>query len=129
MARGAIVKAIAIASVHQFVHVYKVTSRFAGPKTLDIDVLASLYEAVNTLDLTHMPVLSQFERRILRCSEDRKMFDEKFVDEDRLSASSLTLQGAGGFAPAELSEAMEFGGSGDFLSSSRKETRNTYIDL
>jgi hypothetical protein len=55
-------------------------------KTLDefyaspsVDVLAGLYDAINAMDLAHMPMLSRAEKLILRSTEKRDLFFEKFV--------------------------------------------------
>jgi len=55
-------------------------------KTLDefyaspsVDVLAGLYDAINAMDLTHMPILSRAEKLILRSTDKRDLFSEKFV--------------------------------------------------
>lgn len=54
-------------------------------KTLDefyaspsVDVLAGLYDAINAMDLSHMPVLTRGEKLILRSTERRDFFSEKF---------------------------------------------------
>lgn len=55
-------------------------------KTLDefyaspsVDVLAGLYDAINAMDLSHMPMLSRAEKLILRSTERRDLFSEKFA--------------------------------------------------
>ena len=79
--RGAIVKAMAICTRHPFLHIYKpllllaLEQYFANPV---VATLASLYDAVNTMDLSLMPRLSYHERSILQSTEAKDMFIEKF---------------------------------------------------
>ncbi|KAF9344499.1 hypothetical protein BGX26_004300 [Mortierella sp. AD094] len=80
--RGAAVKAMAICTTHQYLHVYK-----AGPvlllalenyfKNPTIEVLKTLYESVNSMELSP-PALSPYERVILRSSDNKEIFIEKF---------------------------------------------------
>lgn len=55
-------------------------------KTLDefyaspsVDVLAGLYDAINAMDLSHMPMLSRAEKLILRSTDRKDLFSERFV--------------------------------------------------
>ena len=79
--RGAIVKAMAICTRHSFLHIYKpllllaLQQYFANPV---LDTLASLYHAVNSMDLSLMPRLSYHERSILQSSDAKDLFLEKF---------------------------------------------------
>lgn len=79
--RGAIVKAMAICTRHSFLHIYKpllllaLQEYFANPI---MDTLASLYEAVNSMDLSLMPKLSYYEKSILQSSEAKDLFLSKF---------------------------------------------------
>lgn len=95
--RGAVVKAMAICTRHPFLHIYKVSPKcdiifssliveqpllllaleeyFKAPHP---ETLASLYEAVNTMDLSLMPRLSLLERHLLQTSENKDLFVEKF---------------------------------------------------
>ncbi len=79
--RGAIVKAMAICTRHSFLHIYKpllllaLQEYFANPI---MDTLASLYEAVNNMDLSLMPKLSYYEKSILQSSEAKALFLSKF---------------------------------------------------
>ncbi|KAG9299886.1 hypothetical protein G9A89_005415 [Geosiphon pyriformis] len=81
--RGAVVKAMAICTKHQFLHIYKpilllaLENYFRNPS---IDCLASLYEAVNTMDVSFMPRFSPQEKVILRASESKDLFEEKFEE-------------------------------------------------
>ncbi|KAL7753271.1 hypothetical protein RI367_001046 [Sorochytrium milnesiophthora] len=67
--RGAIMKAMAVCSKHQFVHVFKPPVLLALSMYLEkpsLSVLAYLYNAINSMDLTALPRLSTAERQILR---------------------------------------------------------------
>jgi len=105
---------MAICTRHSFLHIYKVTLLLACAialirKPLLLlaleeyfrapvpDTLASLYNAVNSMDLSLMPRLSNLERHILQASDVKDMFVEKFSgmiqqrmseDEHRLSQNS-----------------------------------------
>ncbi|TKA49322.1 hypothetical protein B0A49_13460 [Cryomyces minteri] len=79
--RGAVVKAMAICTRHSFLHIYKpllllaLEEYFRAPVP---ETLASLYNAVNAMDLSLMPRLSLFERFILQASDAKDLFIEKF---------------------------------------------------
>ncbi|ORY10630.1 docking domain of Afi1 for Arf3 in vesicle trafficking-domain-containing protein [Clohesyomyces aquaticus] len=79
--RGAIVKAMAICTRHSFLHIYKpllllaLEEYFRAPV---IETLASLYNALNAMDLSLMPKLSPLEGFILQSSDAKDMFIEKF---------------------------------------------------
>ncbi|KAI5370415.1 Putative arf3-interacting protein [Septoria linicola] len=79
--RGAIVKAMAICTRHSFLHIYKpllllaLEQYFAHPQA---ETLATLYEAVNNMDLSLLPRLSFLEKYILQASDAKDMFLEKF---------------------------------------------------
>ncbi|KAJ5824648.1 hypothetical protein N7447_006988 [Penicillium robsamsonii] len=79
--RGAVVKAMAICTRHSFLHIYKpllllaLEDYFKSPFP---ETLASLYDAVNAMDLSLMPKMSMLERHILQSSNAKDMFLEKF---------------------------------------------------
>ncbi|KAJ5758276.1 uncharacterized protein N7511_006970 [Penicillium nucicola] len=79
--RGAVVKAMAICTRHSFLHIYKpllllaLEDYFKSPFP---ETLASLYDAVNNMDLSLMPKMSLLERNILQSSNTKEMFLEKF---------------------------------------------------
>lgn len=79
--RGAIVKAMAICTRHSFLHIYKpllllaLEEYFRAPVP---ETLASLYDAVNDMDLSLLPRLSLQERFILQASDVKDLFIEKF---------------------------------------------------
>ncbi|KAI5240814.1 spindle pole body interacting protein [Aureobasidium subglaciale] len=79
--RGAVVKAMAICTRHSFLHIYKPLLLLALEeyfRTPTIDTLASLYESVNSMDLSLLPRLSFQERYILQASDVKDLFIEKF---------------------------------------------------
>ncbi|KAM0717705.1 hypothetical protein Q7P37_007557 [Cladosporium fusiforme] len=79
--RGAVVKAMAICTRHSFLHIYKpllliaLDQYFSSPT---IETLASLYNAVNGMDLSLMPRLNLNEKFILQASNAKDLFIEKF---------------------------------------------------
>ncbi|KAF2738416.1 spindle pole body interacting protein [Polyplosphaeria fusca] len=79
--RGAIVKAMAICTRHSFLHIYKpllllaLEEYFRAPV---LDTLASLYNALNAMDLSSLPKLSSMEQFVLQASDSKDMFIEKF---------------------------------------------------
>ncbi|KAB8265568.1 docking domain of Afi1 for Arf3 in vesicle trafficking-domain-containing protein [Aspergillus pseudonomiae] len=79
--RGAVVKAMAICTRHSFLHIYKpllllaLEDYFKNPY---LETLASLYNALNDMDLSLLPKLSLLERQILQASNCKDMFIEKF---------------------------------------------------
>ncbi|KAF2476187.1 spindle pole body interacting protein [Lindgomyces ingoldianus] len=104
--RGAIVKAMAICTRHSFLHIYKpllllaLEEYFRAPV---IETLASLYNALNAMDLSLMPKLSNLESFILQSSDAKDMFIEKFEvmiqqrlveDAERDSLPSATSSGS-----------------------------------
>lgn len=86
---------MAICTRHSFLHIYKVGHRRPGLCKLTSqpllllaledyfkspypETLASLYDAVNSMDLSLLPRLSLLERQILQASNAKDMFIEKF---------------------------------------------------
>ncbi|SMR42221.1 unnamed protein product [Zymoseptoria tritici ST99CH_3D1] len=101
--RGAVVKAMAICTRHSFLHIYKpllllaLEQYFASPQ---IETLASLYEAVNSMDLSLLPRLNYLEKSILQGSDAKDLFLEKFeaIIAQRMSEG---LDHAGPMSPLE----------------------------
>ncbi|KAF9918434.1 hypothetical protein BX616_008874 [Lobosporangium transversale] len=86
--RGAAVKAMAICTTHQYLHVYKPVLLLALEnyfKDPSIEVLKALYESVNSMELSP-PDLSPYERMILRSSDNKELFIEKFEAAHSVSA-------------------------------------------
>jgi hypothetical protein len=72
---------MAICTRHSFVHIYKpllllaLEEYFRAPV---LDTLASLYNALNAMDLSLLPKLSFLESFVLHASDTKDMFIEKF---------------------------------------------------
>lgn len=71
-----------------------------------VDILESLYKAVNSMDLSRMPKFTWHERQILRASDNKTMFEEMFVDDTTVD-------------DIDVLEDTEF----------NRQRRGTYIDL
>ncbi|KAF7728595.1 hypothetical protein EC973_005822 [Apophysomyces ossiformis] len=115
--RGARVKAMAICTRHQFLHIYKPVLLLAMEKYFENpsrEILESLYKAVNSMDLSRMPKLTWHERQILRASDNKTMFEEMFVDEDRSPQHTIPVS-------TEAEQTVDEEGN--------KLRRGTYIDL
>lgn len=112
--RGALVKALAVCSRRPYIQIFKVSSTtcrghqrtdgqpFPQPILLlaledyfnepTPTVLKRMYEAINSIDTALAPSLSLDERVVLRCSERRDLFEEKFntAEDNPLSPSATT---------------------------------------
>ncbi|KAF7197119.1 Protein mesA [Pseudocercospora fuligena] len=72
---------MAICTRHSFLHIYKpllllaLEQYFANPQ---IETLASLYDAVNSMDLSLLPKLNFLEKYILQATDAKDLFLEKF---------------------------------------------------
>ncbi|TKA55207.1 hypothetical protein B0A53_02177 [Rhodotorula sp. CCFEE 5036] len=79
--RGALVKSLAIATRNPFIQIYKpllllaLEDYFRNPS---IVVLANLYDSLNAIDTTGLPSLTLAERQILRTTDRKDLFEEKF---------------------------------------------------
>ncbi|CAG8726608.1 3141_t:CDS:10 [Cetraspora pellucida] len=143
--RGAVVKAMAICTRHQFLHIYKpvlllaLDNYFQDPS---IECLASLYQAVNSMDCKFMPIFNAHEKAILRASENKDMFEEKFTayensrkhmqEGSAISLSEQLSDDSSGKGLGIINENSEGYGS-DYVIVSEEEReklkRGTYIDL
>lgn len=80
--RGAVVKAMAICTRHPFIQIFKpvlllaLDDYFASPSQ---DCLARLFDTINSMDISTAPVLTRFEKLIMRASERKDIFSEKFA--------------------------------------------------
>ncbi|KAJ2960119.1 hypothetical protein NQZ79_g4476 [Umbelopsis isabellina] len=137
--RGANVRAMAICTRHQYLHIYKpvlllaMENYFQAPS---IAILESLYRAVNSMDLSHIPDFTFHERQILRAAESKDMFEEKFLAME--AHRSLANGMANSTSTDKLSELgmSQYGGSAMNIHSSEdtngtpeRMRRGTYIDL
>lgn len=80
--RGALVRAMAICTPHPFIQIFKpvllmaMDHYFSAPSQ---DCLADLFDAVNSMDLSGAPLLTRHEKIIMRSSERKDLFAEKFA--------------------------------------------------
>ncbi|KAI0301650.1 spindle pole body interacting protein [Multifurca ochricompacta] len=80
--RGAVVKAMAICTPHPFIQIFKpvlllaLDDYFSSPSQ---DCLARLFDAINSMDLSAAPILTRAEKLIMRHSERKDVFIEKFT--------------------------------------------------
>jgi hypothetical protein len=78
---GANVKALALCTPHPYLHIFKpilmmaLDDYFVQP---DVQCLARLFDAVNAMDVSRAPVLSRDEMLIMRATERKDVFAEKF---------------------------------------------------
>ncbi|GAA6027633.1 hypothetical protein JCM8097_007956 [Rhodosporidiobolus ruineniae] len=96
--RGALVKALAVATRNPYIQIFKpilllaLEDYFNNPS---ISVLANLYHSLNAMDVAALPFLSLDERTVLRTSDRKDLFDEKFLAAaHEVSASTSASAGA-----------------------------------
>lgn len=95
--RGAKVLALAICTRHPFIQIFKpfllmaLDDYFSDPSQ---DCLARLFDAVNSMDLSGAPILTRQEKLIMRSSERKDIFAEKF--------SHIASQQSWGFGNSSL---------------------------
>ncbi|KAF9566805.1 spindle pole body interacting protein [Agrocybe pediades] len=80
--RGAQVLALAICTRHPFIQIFKPFLLLALDDYLldpSQDCLARLFDAVNSLDLSDAPKLTRHEKLVMRSSERKDIFAEKFA--------------------------------------------------
>ncbi|ODN98332.1 hypothetical protein L198_03576 [Cryptococcus wingfieldii CBS 7118] len=81
MRRGAMVKALAICTPNPYIGIYKpllllaLEEYFNNPSP---EILSRLYDSANAISTAGMPRLSRNERILLRSSERKDLFEEKF---------------------------------------------------
>ncbi|CEL61774.1 Protein mesA OS=Emericella nidulans (strain FGSC A4 / ATCC 38163 / CBS 112,46 / NRRL 194 / M139) GN=mesA PE=1 SV=2 [Rhizoctonia solani AG-1 IB] len=86
--RGANVKALALCTPHPYLHIFKpiltmaLDDYFVQP---DVQCLARLFDAVNAMDISRAPVLSRDEMLIMRATERKDVFAEKFFGTELLA--------------------------------------------
>ena len=79
--RGAVVKAMAVCTRHPFLHIYKPLLLLALEeyyKSPIPETLETLYNAVNSMDLSIMPRLSMLEKHIMLTNDSKDLFIERF---------------------------------------------------
>lgn len=108
--RGAMVKAMAIGTKYPFIEIFKPALLLAlddyfkepGP-----DCLARLYESVNRLDLSAAPSFSRAEKLVLRGSDRRDLFEERFVAAPRNELDPASAATTSAAAPTTPNEEIE----------------------
>ncbi|PWN32171.1 spindle pole body interacting protein [Meira miltonrushii] len=103
--RGALVKAIAIVTRHPFIQIFKPALLLALDEYFrqpGVEVLAKLFDALNSLNLSKMPSLSYNEKRILRASDRRDLFEDRFASSSRSVASLRPLNSTPGRSATPL---------------------------
>ncbi|SJX63499.1 uncharacterized protein SRS1_14255 [Sporisorium reilianum f. sp. reilianum] len=106
--RGAMVKAMAIGTRFPFIDIFKPALLLAlddyfkepGP-----DCLARLYESINRLDLSAAPCFTRAEKLVLRGSDRRDLFEERFTAPLRPEIEPTPANnGAGSTSPVDKVE-------------------------
>ncbi|GAA5945753.1 hypothetical protein JCM3775_005839 [Rhodotorula graminis] len=89
--RGALVKALAVATRNPYIQIFKpilllaLEDYFNSPS---VEVLANLYASLNAMDTSALPLLGAPERIILRTSDRKDFFDDRFAAAAAAAASS-----------------------------------------
>ncbi|KAL0575799.1 hypothetical protein V5O48_006177 [Marasmius crinis-equi] len=94
--RGARVLALAICTRHPFIQIFKPVLLMALDDYLmnpSQDCLARLFDAVNSMDLSGAPILTKHEKMIMRLSERKDIFSEKFVQQKHTRPASWNPPG------------------------------------
>ncbi|WVF69207.1 hypothetical protein IAT40_003983 [Kwoniella sp. CBS 6097] len=104
MRRGAMVKAMAICTPNPYIGIYKpllllaLEEYFLSPSP---EILARLFDSANAISTAGMPRLNRYERILLRSSERKDLFEEKFGITEPLSGTKevfddIAIPGPGG---------------------------------
>lgn len=110
---------MAICTRHSFLHIYKPILLLALEeyfKRPELETLAGLFTAVNSMDLSSMPHLSIFERQILASSDNKDMFSEKFDEMAAVTSPNTQVR-----SPSSLGSALK--------EPDNERRATTYIDL
>ncbi|KAF9258849.1 mesa protein [Marasmius fiardii PR-910] len=94
--RGARVLAMAICTRHPFIQIFKPVLLMALDDYLlnpSQDCLARLFDAVNAMDLSGAPILSRHEKMVMRLSERKDIFSEKFMQQKHTRPPSWNAAG------------------------------------
>lgn len=95
--RGAKVLALAICTRHPFIQIFKPVLLMALDDYLidpSQDCLARLFDAVNSMDFSGAPILNRHEKMVMRFSERKDIFAEKFANIKNASSMSLSASGS-----------------------------------
>ncbi|KAG7098250.1 hypothetical protein E1B28_000212 [Marasmius oreades] len=96
--RGARVLAMAICTRHPFIQIFKPVLLMALDDYLlnpSQDCLARLFDAVNAMDLSRAPTLSRHEKMVMRLSERKDIFSEKFMQQQHTRPVSWNAAAGG----------------------------------
>ncbi|KAG6331596.1 hypothetical protein ID866_7494 [Astraeus odoratus] len=102
--RGAVVKAMAICTRHPFIQIFKpvlllaLDDYFSNPSQ---DCLARLFDAINSMDISGSPVLTRYEKFIVRASERKDIFAEKFASTKATDMAMTPLNGPQSAQPSQ----------------------------
>lgn len=92
--RGALVKAMAICTRHPFIQIFKpvllmaLDDYFSNPSK---ECLSRLFDAANSMDICGAPVLTRHEKLIMRYSERKDVFAEKFRQPESVSSIATAV--------------------------------------
>ncbi|KAI0760198.1 spindle pole body interacting protein [Fomes fomentarius] len=101
--RGAIVKAMAICTRYPFVQIFKpvlllaLDDYFMNPSQ---DCLARLFDAVNAMDFSKMPMLTRYEKLIMRSTERQDVLIGRFDDYSLFADPGTATQQSTSFPPS-----------------------------
>ncbi|BGP24301.1 hypothetical protein JCM10295v2_003211 [Rhodotorula toruloides] len=98
--RGALVKALAVVTRNPYIQIFKPALLFALEDYFNnpsLSVLSHLYDSLNSMDTSGLPSLTRDERLVLRNSERKDLFEEKFLAA-AAAAADLAEESGGGRA-------------------------------
>ncbi|KAJ3356358.1 hypothetical protein GGF32_001517 [Allomyces javanicus] len=127
--RGATVKAMAVASRHQFIHVFRPVLILAMEKYLDnpcAAVLAEVYDAINAMDLSTMPRLTRSMRLILRNTDATSPSLFEHLTPEYMPSPALASAGDLGNGESKRGSLMALGAAKNNKDSHHHETKIEY---
>ncbi|KNE73133.1 hypothetical protein AMAG_17281 [Allomyces macrogynus ATCC 38327] len=130
--RGATVKAMAVASRHQFIHVFRPVLILAMEKYLDnpcAAVLAEVYNAINAMDLSTMPRLTRSMRLILRNTDATSPSLFEHLTPDYMPSPALASAGDLGTGESKRGSLMALGATKNKKDSHHHETKIEYCGV
>jgi len=91
------------------------------------DCLARLFDAINSMDLTGAPVLSRFEKMVMRASERKNVFSEKFTSSlpQPTSKQHKSTNSTGSYSSFEEGLMMRVNSNSDKGSSTSRDRSDT----
>ncbi|GAC99096.1 hypothetical protein PHSY_006694 [Pseudozyma hubeiensis SY62] len=123
--RGALVKAMAIGTRFPFIDIFKPALLLAlddyfkepGP-----ECLARLYDSINRLDLSTAPSFTRAEKLVLRGSDRRDLFEERFVAAQRSEVDTTPISST---PTGEIETSRSSPTDGASIETSRRRTDST----